>query len=176
MKQAAVLFDVGNTLLHLDYARMAGVVRLIAGLSVTADDLLAAAYAGRRAVEEAMANGVLVDAERHRIFLRALLADIGAAGPQVEPVIGGLREEMKHRHLYSMVPPGTRETLVRLKTMGYAVGAVSNSDGHVKELLADAGLADTLEFIVDSGVVGIEKPDPRIFQTALSDAQVPAAS
>jgi putative hydrolase of the HAD superfamily len=55
------------------------------------------------------------------------------------------------------------------------VGCVSNADGTVGRLLAGAGLAGHLEFIVDSGAVGIEKPDPRIFALALERAGVPPA-
>lgn len=43
---------------------------------------------------------------------------------------------------------------------------MSNSDGTVASLLDRAGLAARLACIVDLGVVGIEKPDPRIFALA----------
>jgi putative hydrolase of the HAD superfamily len=45
----------------------------------------------------------------------------------------------------------------------------------VEQLLAGAGFAPHLAFVVDSGVVGIEKPDPRIFDLALGLAGVGAA-
>jgi len=41
----------------------------------------------------------------------------------------------------------------------------------VARLLAGAGFADLLEFVVDSGAVGVEKPDPRIFAIALGLAE-----
>jgi putative hydrolase of the HAD superfamily len=44
---------------------------------------------------------------------------------------------------------------------------VSNADGRIAHALERAGLADLLEVIVDSGVVGVEKPDPAIFAHAL---------
>jgi putative hydrolase of the HAD superfamily len=47
------------------------------------------------------------------------------------------------------------------------VAVVSNSDGRLAELLAEIGIADAFGAIVDSGVVGIAKPDPRIFAHAL---------
>jgi putative hydrolase of the HAD superfamily len=40
---------------------------------------------------------------------------------------------------------------------------ISNSDGRIEELLASVGLAEYFDFIIDSHVVGFEKPDPRIF-------------
>ena len=49
---------------------------------------------------------------------------------------------------------------------------VSNADGRVQELLGHVGLERYFEFVVDSQVVGISKPDPRIFRTALDRLRV----
>ena len=64
------------------------------------------------------------------------------------------------------------EVLASLRRHGLIVGCISNSDGTVAELLASAGLGASLEFVVDSGVVGVEKPDPAIFRIALERAAV----
>ncbi len=47
------------------------------------------------------------------------------------------------------------------------LGVVSNFYGNVALLLAEAGIAPLLDTIVDSNVVGVAKPDPRIFHHAL---------
>jgi FMN phosphatase YigB (HAD superfamily) len=52
---------------------------------------------------------------------------------------------------------------------------VSNSDGRAEDHLVATGVRDGLEFVVDSQLVGIEKPDPRIFRLALERMGVPAA-
>ncbi|HUL01801.1 MAG TPA: HAD-IA family hydrolase, partial [Gemmatimonadales bacterium] len=52
------------------------------------------------------------------------------------------------------------------------LGVVSNSNGSVRALLAAAGLGDALDFVIDSGVVGVEKPDPRIFRLGVEQAGV----
>jgi putative hydrolase of the HAD superfamily len=54
----------------------------------------------------------------------------------------------------------------------YKLGIVSNFYGNVEPCLKSAGLARTFDVIVDSGVVGCLKPDPRIFHTALSALKV----
>jgi HAD superfamily hydrolase (TIGR01509 family) len=141
---------------------------------VSGEVLAAAAYAGRRAVELALARGVRTDAERHRVFVQALLEDAGLDPAAIEPAISAIREEHGRRHLYSVVEPGTRETLARLAARGFVVGALSNSDGGVRSLLEQAGLVDLLAFVIDSGVVGVEKPDPRIFAMGLEAAGVEA--
>jgi putative hydrolase of the HAD superfamily len=67
------------------------------------------------------------------------------------------------------------EALPELARTGVRLALVSNSDGTVERRLADAGVAQvgpgrgvTLVAAIDSAVVGIEKPDPRIFEPALT--------
>jgi putative hydrolase of the HAD superfamily len=57
--------------------------------------------------------------------------------------------------------------LESLQKTGYRMSVVSNSDGRVKSQLEAVGLAEYFEHIFDSGIVGIEKPDPAFFQHAL---------
>jgi len=71
------------------------------------------------------------------------------------------------RHLWSAMHPGTPAALARMRQAGLRLGVVSNSDGRVEEALAAAGIRSDFEVIVDSRLVGFEKPDPRIFQAAL---------
>jgi putative hydrolase of the HAD superfamily len=104
------------------------------------------------------------------VFERALLLDAGVEPPELAAVGAVVRAEHRRASLYSHVPPGTRETLARLREAGFLVAAVSNSDGTAATLLERAGLGDALEFVIDSGLVGVEKPDPRIFRIALERA------
>ena len=50
---------------------------------------------------------------------------------------------------------------------------VSNSDGRVAEALEAAGLRAYFDVVVDSALVGVEKPDPAIFRAALDVLGVP---
>ena len=77
-------------------------------------------------------------------------------------------QEADDEHFLWDVPiDGAAECLTRLRDAGVRVGVVSNADGRVEAALQRAGLAPLLEVIVDSGVVGVAKPDPRIFDHAL---------
>jgi HAD superfamily hydrolase (TIGR01549 family) len=49
----------------------------------------------------------------------------------------------------------------------FRLGVVSNASGSVRAAFERIGLARFFETIVDSGVEGVEKPDPRIFRIAL---------
>jgi putative hydrolase of the HAD superfamily len=70
------------------------------------------------------------------------------------------------------VLPNAREGLQRLHAMGLSLAVVSNSDGSAASVLRDAGLDTYLTTIVDSAVVGVEKPDPRVFEPALQALRV----
>jgi len=57
--------------------------------------------------------------------------------------------------------------LDRLQRQGLTLAVVSNSDGTCATSLEDAGLLRYLSVVIDSAEVGVEKPDPRIFEFAL---------
>lgn len=167
----AVLFDAGNTLIHLDFPRMARAVGDELGRPLTGDALEALAPAAARAMERASAT----DQERATAFLEALFLAAGVPTEQMDAVRGCLYRLHQDRHLWSAVRPGTPEALDRLRQADIRLGVVSNSDGRVEAALAAAGLLDRFVVVVDSTLVGVEKPDPRIFEVALDHLGLPAA-
>ena len=168
----AVFFDAGGTLVHIDYQRIAGLVLRVLGRDVSRLDFVAAEYAGRAAVEAGMAKGDLpTDTSRWGVHFRAALGSVGVTGDEFDRMVPEILAENKRKHLWTHVLPGTGDGLAALKKAGYLVALISNADGHVEELLEGVGLRQHLEFIVDSGLVKIEKPDPRIFEIALGRAR-----
>ena len=167
-----VFFDAGGTLVHIDYPRVSACIREVLAREVDESRFLAAEYSGRAAVEAGMARGDLpTDSSRWSVHFRAMLGALGLSDAEFDRVAPAVLAAHKQKHLWSGVFPGTAEALRALKQAGYAVAVVSNADGHVEELLASVGLRDHLDFVVDSGTVGFEKPDPRIFQLALEQAR-----
>ena len=93
------------------------------------------------------------------------------------------RRDEAHLHLDSefadaalWVEPvlGSREGLQALADVGVRLGIISNADGMMGSRLAQLelcqvgpGIGVDIECIVDSGNVGVMKPDPRIFQAAI---------
>jgi putative hydrolase of the HAD superfamily len=69
--------------------------------------------------------------------------------------------------LWSAPIPGAVQALAALSRAGLPLAVVSNADGRIADALSRAGLDGWFDVIVDSGVVGVEKPDPRIFDHAL---------
>ncbi len=172
----AVFFDAGGTLIHIDWERVAGVIAKVQGRGIPASRLAAGEYKGRELIEAIMTGGDGgTDADRWSRHFRATLLDAGVTDEEYATVGPAIYAEHRRRHLWSVTLPGTAEGLAALRRAGWRVACISNADGTVSRLLADAGILPHLEFVVDSGVVGVEKPDPRIFEIALARAGVSAA-
>lgn len=76
-------------------------------------------------------------------------------------------EVAKRQHLWATTHPWVGETLQTLKGQGYQMSVISNSEGIVEQILESLDLREYFEIVVDSFVVGVEKPDTRIFEIAL---------
>jgi putative hydrolase of the HAD superfamily len=164
-----VLFDAGNTLIYLDHERMASEVGAALGLPITAAALDRSADAATRAVEGAagVAAG-RTDRDRARVYLEALFTGAGVPAQRMDEVARTLRRLHEEWHLWCRTLAGTVEALDRLRGAGLRLGVVSNSDGRVEEALRAAGIGDRFDVILDSALVGVEKPDPAIFRAALA--------
>jgi putative hydrolase of the HAD superfamily len=159
----AVLFDAGNTLLFLDHDRMAAAVGAALGVPLDPERLAGAAGGAARAAERARG----ADRDRARVYLEALFTGAGVPAARMEEVRACLQRLHGENHLWCRLAAGTREALDRLRAGGLRLGVVSNSDGRVEEALIAAGLRDRFDVVLDSALVGVEKPDPAIFRAAL---------
>ncbi|MGH9395340.1 MAG: HAD family hydrolase, partial [Terriglobia bacterium] len=101
-------------------------------------------------------------------YLRALIVRVGVPEKQQEEIGGQIAEGFKQVNTWSHVYSGTVEYLRALRGRGYFLGVVSNALGQIEAQLQRVGLAACFEFILDSHIVGVEKPHPEIFQLALA--------
>ena len=148
---------------------MASEVGAALGLPITAAALDRSADAATRAVEGAagVAAG-RADRDRARVYLEALFTGAGVPADRMVEVARTLRRLHEEWHLWCRTLAGTVEALDRLRGAGLRLGVVSNSDGRVEEALRAAGIGDRFDVILDSALVGVEKPDPAIFRAALA--------
>ena len=115
--------------------------------------------------------------EEWSIYFHGYLSSIEVPEDRLEAAIETLIPVWKgpSRELWRRVLSGSVDGLRALGNADLRLGIVSNSDGLVQELLArneicqvGPGPGVQVLTIVDSGVVGVAKPDPRIFDIALA--------
>jgi putative hydrolase of the HAD superfamily len=92
----------------------------------------------------------------------------GAGVSDVERHVDWLWTEQPRHNLWRGQIPGMVGVARELAARGVRVGVLSNSEGRLAELLAEIGIADAFAAVIDSGRLGIEKPDRRIFDHALA--------
>ena len=159
----AVLFDAGNTLVFLDYARLAEEVGAAIGLPLTEQGLARHRAAATRAMESASGG----DRHRAAAYLESLFLLSGVPRESLDQVRDCLDRMHGERHLWSVLADRSAESLARLRQAGLKLAVVSNSDGRVEQALAAAGIRHYFDVVIDSALIGVEKPDPRIFHAAL---------
>lgn len=62
--------------------------------------------------------------------------------------------------------------LSTLSTEGYRLGLISNFEGWLDEMLVELEVGDVFDVKVISGIAGIEKPDPAIYELAVDRAGI----
>ncbi|HEV8437099.1 MAG TPA: HAD-IA family hydrolase [Methylomirabilota bacterium] len=175
IRPRAILFDAGNTLVQMDYAAIA---QYLAGRGrpASAARVEEAEVWARVQLDRDLASGASTESgDTHGRYLRYVLSRLGITEEDEIDAIARWRRDYNHPvGLWNCAEPTAAGALGRVKAAGLIAGVISNSNGSVRSLLEDIGLARHLDFIIDSAVVGVEKPDPRIFRLALEHAGVPA--
>lgn len=161
-----ILLDAGGVLLDLDYAFLE---RLLAARQIDAPvaALSEAEAVARTAIDRRVREGGR-SGEAWRDYFRILLTRVGTPPEWSEEIIDTLWEAHHRVGLWTAAIDGAVPTVRALKDAGYRIGVVSNAEGRVARDLDNAGYRGLFETVVDSHVVGVEKPDPAIFAIALT--------
>lgn len=158
-----VFFDAGNTLVGIDVARLAEAVAR-AGIRASGEAFEKAEIAARLVVDRPEHVLATLDRNRWKVYFRDMLASVGCSD-EARVEAGLLEIEAAHHalNLWQRVAPGTEELLSTLEERGYRLGVISNADGRVRSILERNGLLLHFSCVIDSHLVGVEKPDPAIF-------------
>jgi putative hydrolase of the HAD superfamily len=160
------LFDAGNTLVFLEAERALEVLEPF-GAPREPAAFLAAEKAARLHLTDLLSRPVPAPESRAwRGYFTTLITGLGIEPPRRRKAGRTLWEAHVEEHMWTRTDPATPQALQRLLDEGYRLGVVSNADGRMPDLMKTVGLARYFEFVVDSYVVGFEKPDPRIFGVA----------
>jgi putative hydrolase of the HAD superfamily len=170
----AVLFDAGHTLLEADYACLAEQIRA-RGHAVTDAAVVAAERRARARLDEEQAAQPTRERKGVGRYLRYLFDALGIADESDIAAVAAWRRGFNLPvGLCHRADPDAADALSRLRAAGIVTGVISNSNGSVRQALETAGLLPHLGFVIDSTVVGIAKPDPRVFALGLTAASVDA--
>jgi HAD superfamily hydrolase (TIGR01509 family) len=171
----AVVFDAGGTLVRLDFEWMAECVTEVDGAR-GAETMRRAEIEGRRRYD------VSADRQEHvagtdpplgghgdiRAYFMGMLEAAGVSPGAREAVYERFHvRQIGPLGLWSRPMEGARAAIDGVGALGLRRAVVSNSDGRAEWHLENSGVRGGLEFVVDSQIVGVEKPDPRIFAIAL---------
>jgi len=162
MPPKAIFFDVGNTLLFPDRKHILAPLHQ-RKLTPSLEQWHAIERKTKKEFDDILQHDGKADHSFWYLFYSHLLPELGVDD-------NALRDALVNATRISAnwcdIRPGTRETLQRLGRR-YPLAVISNADGKIADVLNRCGIADCFRQIIDSGLVGYEKPHPAIFKAAL---------
>lgn len=162
----AVLFDAGGILVLPDPTVLGPLLEYYGG-DPSIDAHRRAHYAGMKAKADADASEATW-APYNDAYVRV----IGVADTELDEAATVL-DDARHAALWRWPIPESIEAVGALAAAGMPMGVVSNAAGQIEGVLrrsvCHVGPGEHVEMrcIIDSHVVGVAKPDPRIFDFAL---------
>jgi putative hydrolase of the HAD superfamily len=174
----AVTFDFGQTLAELDHEFLA---QRAHDFGAELDPV-----AARAATVTAWSAYGAAKAHGHARAWQAMMLEV-LRGAGVRPSSGVARADFAEavaqslwdaqplKNLWRKPIPGMFELVSELAGKGVPVGIISNSEGRLAELVEELGKTSLFRSIVDSGRLGIDKPDRRIFEHSAQQLGVPLA-
>ncbi len=163
----AVVFDAGGVLVLPDPTVLGPLLAYFGGDS-SIDVHRRAHYLGMKAKSDAGSAETSWE-----LYNLAYVDAVGVPAHERDEAADVL-DRTRYHHTWRWVIPESRAALDRLAAAEVPMGVVSNASGQIEAMLArstcQVGPGDHVEMrvIVDSHVVGVAKPDPRIFEFALS--------
>jgi putative hydrolase of the HAD superfamily len=171
----AVFLDVGGVF-HLPNHRLVLDALRRAGVEADAERLDRAHYAGTAALARWPRSREPTEREERiwTAFEEAYALEVGVPPERLEAALAELDAAFSAPGMWTRHVPGSLDALRQLAGTGVALAIVSNSDGTLEARLAaervcQVGPGDGVPVaaVIDSGAVGVAKPDPAIFRFAL---------
>lgn len=173
VRQEAVFFDVGNTLLYAypsvghvceEVLRTSGRIHDLSEIDAVlplVDDYYEDRYRTDDTFWTDDERAASVWTGMYELMCHRLGIAAGEASTLARAVYDAFGEAERWRAWDDVAP-----AFERLRASGVKVGIISNWDSRLEGIMAGLGLRDLVDTIVSSAVVGLHKPDPRIFELA----------
>jgi putative hydrolase of the HAD superfamily len=173
-----VFLDAGETILHPypSWPELFATTCAQRGFEVAPEEVGPVLYGMLRSWSDVAADaGVnspsLSDEGSYRFWTfvyRRCLEGLGIGDPSLPDDLYKVFTDSATYRLYEDALP----TIDALRGSGYRVGLISNFEGWLEEMLVELKVGDVFDISVISGLVGVEKPDVRIYELALESAAV----
>ena len=163
-KPRVVFFDVGNTLLFPNRARI--LAPLPEQHHPSLDRWQNVERRAKREFDKLVLEGQ-VDHGFWWNFYSYLLEEDSVPDDNLRSTLVNNTQDSAN---WDQIRHGTRESLDRI-SRDYCISVISNSDGRLVEVLGRCKIADCFQSVTDSGIIGYEKPHPAIFEAALRTMQ-----
>ena len=163
-----VFFDAGNTIVFPDYYIYRDICEAL-GVEAGIDDIIGAEAGARAAFDEAVSGSPGKDVHGFWSIYYTPFYELLHVPEESIPDAIEMTRVANDNALGIWCEPveGLGEVVGELRERDIATGVISNSDGKVEWRLEQLGIRDLFDFVIDSAIVGISKPDRRIFQDAL---------
>lgn len=170
-----VFLDAGGVLCHPSWRRVAeALVRH--GAVVSAAALAVAEQRATHELDQASVIGSTDDRSRGWLYFNLVLRHAGVEqNAGTDAALAELREYHKAENLWEHVEPDVEPALAAMRARGLRLVVVSNANGRLRHLFDRLQLTRWFDHLLDSHEWGVEKPDPRLFQLALEQAQADPA-
>ncbi len=158
-----LIFDAGGVLVFPNFALLAEIGNQV-GIEISPQEVAELHGQLFRSFDEHVV-------QHHKFpetqYVFDLFKQISKSTEQIEAAVKLTLEAEKDKYLWATTQPWVNQSLQILEELGYPMAVVSNSEGQVEQILRDFDIHKYFETVIDSFVVGVEKPDSRIFEIAL---------
>jgi putative hydrolase of the HAD superfamily len=171
-----VFLDAGGVLLFPNWHRIEDALARH-GVTVSAEALSRAEPRARRILDDGGTIGATTDASRGWLFFDLILEQAGVPrSAQTAAALAELHLYHQAHNLWELVPAEVVPALTALRQRGLTLVVVSNANGTLRKHMERIGLTSLFDVVLDSCEEGVEKPDPRLFQIALTRSASDPAS
>ncbi len=169
----AVFFDIGNTLFFYNYPFLSDLLKERFEIDRHPQELEAVHYSLNEVIQQKVKEH-----RDHQTLVREVYAlwldELGVDGERIPRIVDVVGAHPFPHMFWARIGEGVRDTLEWLRERHVKLGVISNAEGQIQRLLEHVGVHEYFGVVLDSKVVGVEKPDVRIFEKALDALGVAA--
>ena len=176
MSLQTVFLDAGGVLLFPNWTRVSEALAK-RGVNVTAATLARAEPIAKKQIDDKTTITATTDAGRGWMYFNLVLTAGGVdLSDATDAALAELHEYHREQNLWEYVPDPVVPALEAMRRLGLQLTVVSNANGTLCAHMDRLGLTRYLHCVLDSSDLGVEKPDPRLFEIALDRSGADAAA